>query len=195
MHTRPAIISGYYLGTSLYPEAKTYRLLADIFNDLAIVLDTLSPYLATIAFSAVSTKLIDLLHSPAADPNALTYMNARDADALHALAPSKRHILTARRAAIAQLLADNQEARIRVSEKTRAFWEVKKVATEKLLDVYDDADTPAEKLDDQARARREAFLKDAADAWVHVRDVLTELNQELIGPYVLGGHPPSLREV
>ena len=114
------------------------------------------------------------------------YMNARDADALRALAPSKRHILTARRAAIAQLLADNQEARIRVSEKTRAFWEARKVATEKYLGVYDDADTPTEKLDDQAQARREAFLKDAAEAWVRVRDVLTELNQELIGPYALG---------
>ena len=114
------------------------------------------------------------------------YMNARDAHALRALAPSKRHILTARRAAIAQLLADNQEARIRVSEKTRAFWEARKVATEKYLGVYDDADTPTEKLDDQARAKREAFLKDAAEAWVRVRDVLTELNQELIGPYALG---------
>ena len=82
-----------------------------------------------------------------------------------------------------------------MSEKTRAFWEVKKVATEKLLTVYDDADTPTEKLDDQARAWREAFLKDATDAWARVRDVLTELNQELIGPYVLGEHPPSLREV
>lgn len=122
-------------------------------------------------------------------------MNARDPAALRALAAAVRPTLAARRAALAQLLADNQEARIRVSEKTRAFWEVKKVATEKLLDVYDDADTPTEKLDDQARARREAFLKDAADAWVHVRDVLTELNQELIGPYVLGEHPPSLREV
>ena len=42
--TALAILSAYLLGTSLFPEAKTYRLLADIFNDTAFVLDTLSPY-------------------------------------------------------------------------------------------------------------------------------------------------------
>ncbi|CCM05086.1 uncharacterized protein FIBRA_07293 [Fibroporia radiculosa] len=45
------IVSGYYLGTSLFPEAKTYRLLADIFNDAAIVLDTLSPHLDGVVLS------------------------------------------------------------------------------------------------------------------------------------------------
>ena len=39
-----AIFSASFLGTSLFPEAKTYRFLADIFNDTAFVLDTLSPY-------------------------------------------------------------------------------------------------------------------------------------------------------
>lgn len=42
----PAILGAYYLGTSLYPEAKTYRLVADIANDVAIVLDLLSPQLS-----------------------------------------------------------------------------------------------------------------------------------------------------
>ncbi|KAI0336627.1 DUF647-domain-containing protein [Cubamyces sp. BRFM 1775] len=45
------IVAGYYLGTSLYPEAKTYRLLADILNDAAIICDTLSPHLAHISIS------------------------------------------------------------------------------------------------------------------------------------------------
>ena len=48
----PAIVGGYYLGTSLTPEAKTYRLLADILNDAAIISDTLSPYLAFVTLSA-----------------------------------------------------------------------------------------------------------------------------------------------
>ncbi|PCH44701.1 hypothetical protein WOLCODRAFT_154740 [Wolfiporia cocos MD-104 SS10] len=46
------VVAGYYLGTSLYPEAKTYRLLADIFNDASIVLDTLSPHLSAVVLSA-----------------------------------------------------------------------------------------------------------------------------------------------
>ncbi|RPD52416.1 DUF647-domain-containing protein [Lentinus tigrinus ALCF2SS1-7] len=58
------IVSGYYLGTSLYPEAKTYRLLADIFNDVAIILDTLSPYLATIALSPHHPYIVPTSDSP-----------------------------------------------------------------------------------------------------------------------------------
>jgi hypothetical protein len=41
----PAIVGAYQIGTSLVPEAKTYRLLADVLNDLALISDTLSPRL------------------------------------------------------------------------------------------------------------------------------------------------------
>lgn len=54
-----AIMSGYYLGTCLYPEAKTFRLLADIFNDMALVLDSFSPYLSTFAID-----MLYMSHSP-----------------------------------------------------------------------------------------------------------------------------------
>ncbi|KAF9492579.1 hypothetical protein BDN71DRAFT_1451284 [Pleurotus eryngii] len=39
------IIGAYHFGSSLYPEAKLYRMLADVLNDGAIVLDALSPLL------------------------------------------------------------------------------------------------------------------------------------------------------
>lgn len=57
-----AILSAYYLGTSLFPEAKTYRLLADILNDAAFVLDTLSPHLSSfsLAFDFISCRAIAL---------------------------------------------------------------------------------------------------------------------------------------
>lgn len=42
----PAIFGAYAFGPSLVPEAKTYRFLADILNDAAIILDTLSPSLS-----------------------------------------------------------------------------------------------------------------------------------------------------
>ena len=57
-------MSGYYLGTSLYPEAKTYRLLADIFNDAALVTDTLSPYFATVALSPKYPYVVPATDSP-----------------------------------------------------------------------------------------------------------------------------------
>ncbi|THU87162.1 DUF647-domain-containing protein [Dendrothele bispora CBS 962.96] len=53
------IISAYYLGSSLFPEAKTYRFLADILNDAAIILDTTSPMLATVfPFHLLATSRI-----------------------------------------------------------------------------------------------------------------------------------------
>lgn len=41
-------MGAYYIGTSLYPEAKTYRLLADILFEGSTLLNTLSPLLATV---------------------------------------------------------------------------------------------------------------------------------------------------
>ncbi|KAJ3504466.1 hypothetical protein NLJ89_g7919 [Agrocybe chaxingu] len=43
------IFSAHIFGSSLYPEAKTYRLLADILNDTAVILDTLSPWFHTLS--------------------------------------------------------------------------------------------------------------------------------------------------
>ncbi|KAF6753665.1 vitamin B6 photo-protection and homoeostasis-domain-containing protein [Ephemerocybe angulata] len=42
------IISAHLLGSSLVPDAKRYRLLADILNDSAVALDTLSPVFNTL---------------------------------------------------------------------------------------------------------------------------------------------------
>ncbi|KAH9849042.1 DUF647-domain-containing protein [Lenzites betulinus] len=58
------IVAGYYLGTSLYPEAKTYRLLADILNDTAMICDTLSPHLAHFSFSPSYPFLVPATDSP-----------------------------------------------------------------------------------------------------------------------------------
>lgn len=48
------IIGAYYFGTSLYPETKTFRFLADVINDTSIVLDTISPYFTSISISPSS---------------------------------------------------------------------------------------------------------------------------------------------
>ncbi|KIJ15156.1 hypothetical protein PAXINDRAFT_169320 [Paxillus involutus ATCC 200175] len=45
------IIAAYYFGTSLYPETKTFRFLADVFNDASNVLDTVVPYIGAINLS------------------------------------------------------------------------------------------------------------------------------------------------
>ncbi|KAH7925037.1 DUF647-domain-containing protein [Leucogyrophana mollusca] len=45
------ISAAYVFGTSLYPETKMFRFLADVLNDASLVLDTLSPFLGTISLS------------------------------------------------------------------------------------------------------------------------------------------------
>jgi Vitamin B6 photo-protection and homoeostasis len=47
MHSNAAIYGAYTFGSSLVPEAKTYRFLADALNDAAIILDTFSPLLSS----------------------------------------------------------------------------------------------------------------------------------------------------
>ncbi|KAF5368217.1 hypothetical protein D9615_010521 [Tricholomella constricta] len=44
------IFGAYLFGSSLVPEAKTYRFLADVLNDAAVILDTLSPLLTSPSF-------------------------------------------------------------------------------------------------------------------------------------------------
>ncbi|KAK7038849.1 hypothetical protein VNI00_010479 [Paramarasmius palmivorus] len=54
------IAAAYYFGSSLMPEAKTYRFLADVLIDIAIVLDTLSPLLASMPIFVALTDTIPI---------------------------------------------------------------------------------------------------------------------------------------
>ncbi|PPQ72999.1 hypothetical protein CVT24_001433 [Panaeolus cyanescens] len=54
------ILSAYILGSSLHPEAKTYRILADILNDVAVVLDTISPLLVSAGAPGLRVPLLCL---------------------------------------------------------------------------------------------------------------------------------------
>ncbi|KAF5351124.1 hypothetical protein D9756_008203 [Leucocoprinus leucothites] len=49
------IVGAYYLGTSLVSEAKLYRFLADVLNDIPLILDLLTPVLSTSFFPGAST--------------------------------------------------------------------------------------------------------------------------------------------
>lgn len=141
---------------------------------------------ATIAFSAASNKIIELLHSEAGDPNALLFMNARNDEQLKKLAESLKPILVAKCDALDKLIEDNKQAEVKVSEKTARFWEMKRVATSMILDVLEDAEKPTSELDGEAKGKREEYFKAAAQAWAGLKDVLVQLSKEIIGPYALG---------
>lgn len=139
---------------------------------------------ATIAFNTVSNLTIELLHGQAADPNALFYMNARSDEELRGLAQKLVPFLTGRRDALVKLLADGDSGAVQVSDKTKAFWQVKKLAADKFLQVFEKANSSD--LSDLERQNREEYLKSSRAAWAGLKDAIITLNKEIIGPYVLG---------
>lgn len=141
---------------------------------------------ATIAFSAASNQIIDLLHSQVADPNALFYMNARSESELKSLAKQLIPFLVGRRDTLARLLYESDTGALHVSEKTKAFWQVKKIATDKFLQVFEQAEKNSSELADEERQRREEYLKSSQAAWTGLKDVLATLDTAVLGPYTLG---------
>jgi len=144
---------------------------------------TLTP--ATIAFLANSKTIVDdILHSEAADPNNLTYVNARDDASLRLLAESLVPYFKGRQKALSGFLTDPE---IRVTDKVKNFWKSKKDALEALLAVYQKADTPGGELSENDKTRRKEFFETAKSTWeVGLSKLLLKLNTEIIGPYSLG---------
>ncbi|CAL1695731.1 unnamed protein product [Somion occarium] len=122
---------------------------------------------ATIAFSAASNKIIDILHSDNADPNALVYVNARDDASLKELA---KEVLP----------------KVIAKQKTLKFWELKMYAMDGILAVFKDADTPMDQLSAEAKKIREEYYNAANNAWSTLKNVLLQVHKEIIGPYTLG---------
>ena len=130
--------------------------------------------------------MIELLHSDAADPNTLRWLNARGDGELAALAPEVAPLFAAKLAALERLLEDNKTAQVRVSEKTVHFWEAKRLAVIAILEVVKDGEKSEAELDAGAKARRDEYFSHARDAWTKVQQAFLQLHKEIIGPYVLG---------
>ncbi|THH01810.1 hypothetical protein EW026_g956 [Hermanssonia centrifuga] len=141
---------------------------------------------ATIAFSTASNKVIELLHSEPADPNALLYVNAKDDASLRQLAQQLLPFLTSKGDALEKLIEENKTSQIHVSEKTAQFWELKKLAVVSILDVMQDADKDTAQLEGPAAKKREDYFRTAQVSWAALKEVLIQLHKEIIGPYVLG---------
>ncbi|KAI8995674.1 hypothetical protein BD414DRAFT_527757 [Trametes punicea] len=141
---------------------------------------------ATIAFSTLSNEIIELLHSSTADPNALFYVNARSEGELRVLAHKLLPFLYGRRDTLEKLIKQSESGEIQASEKTKTFWQVKKLAVDKFIEVFEEADRSAAELSDEARQRREEYLQSARAAWDRLKDVLLTLHKDIIGPYSLG---------
>ncbi|KIK96267.1 hypothetical protein PAXRUDRAFT_138839 [Paxillus rubicundulus Ve08.2h10] len=136
---------------------------------------SLSP--ATVGFADTSSKIVNAVHSEVVAPETLHHLNARDPQSLQALAQTLLPVLQSRHQAILKHLSDCVNETIRMSNKTKAFWSEKKEATEILLQV----------LATGRGSHAEDYFVLAKKTWENaVPDVLTRVNNDIIGPYTLG---------
>lgn len=137
---------------------------------------SLSP--ATIALSSVSTTLIDLLHSPAADPEVISNTNP---SLLSSSSPPSEEFVASYQDIVATLkgyLASAEEGKFHVSEKVKTFWRTKLESHEEVLRILSPTDN--EEL-------KKRYLERANQVWkVGLKEVLEKVNKELVGPYALG---------
>ena len=177
MHTHQSIVE--FLDKSRSPQSRTH-------TTSSAPAPALTP--ATIAFSTACNRVIDLLHSLSADPNALLFLNARNDDELKQITPTLRPLLHAKTDAISELINENEAAEVKVSEKTVQFWKLRRAASAMMLDVVEEGDRSVDELDEDAKKARKEYFTAAATAWSNLKDVLLQLSQEIIGPYVLGAY-------
>ena len=145
----------------------------------------LSP--ATVALSAMAKSIITLVHSPPASPESLFYFNARDSATLKTVSPSVSAFLKGRKGALERYLAENETSEIRVSEKTKRYWQEKKNATEELLATLGEADKSESDLSEGGKKAREEYFEKSKATWeIGLALVLTSLSKELVGPFALG---------
>ncbi|KAJ6604627.1 hypothetical protein DFH09DRAFT_316272 [Mycena vulgaris] len=142
---------------------------------------------ATVAFSAASSALLDILHDDEVSPDMLMFINARDGASLKTLAKTIIPVVAGRQKALTECLSDAEAEKIHVSEKVKKFWRDKLSETEQLLAVLGDADKQDAALDAAGKVKRVEFFAKAKAAWeVTLKDTLGRLNKEIIGPYTLG---------
>lgn len=146
---------------------------------------TLAP--ATVAFTNISNQVIGLVHSDAADPNHLSFVNAYDDASLRGLAKKVLPAVESRRHALDKYLADAEAGVLRVTDKVVKLWQERKAGQDKLYDVLKDADTRTSELSPEAKAKREQFFLGASSSWrVDLREAILSINKAIIGPFVLG---------
>ena len=128
--------------------------------------------------SSISTTLIDLLHSPSADPEVISTTNPA---LVSSSSPPPEEFIASYQEIVATLkgyLASAEEGKLHVSEKVKTFWKTKLASYEEVLQVA--SPTGNEELKKQ-------YLEKANQVWkVDLKGVLDKVNKELVGPYALG---------
>jgi hypothetical protein len=131
--------------------------------------------------------IIDIIQSEIADPNRLFYLNARDDASLIRLSKGLLPFLSQRQKGLTNYLHQAETQTIQVSDKVKALWRAKLDAINTSLAVLLDAEKSEAQLDEQSKGSRLAFFLAARQAWeLDLKVVLTQLSNEMIGPFALG---------
>ena len=130
---------------------------------------------------------MDILHSGIADPNKLFFLNARDDASLIRLSKELIPFLSQKQKALANYSHQAETQTVQVSDKVKALWRDKLDAINTSLAVLLDAEKSEAQLDEQSKGTRLAFFQGARQAWeIDLKVVLTQLSNEMIGPFALG---------
>ncbi|KAF7436789.1 hypothetical protein PC9H_003622 [Pleurotus ostreatus] len=143
---------------------------------------------ATIAFASTSRIIInDILHGDDADPTALKYLDATDDASLLALSKEVLPLLTGQHLTLSQLLSDSEGGDVHVSEKVKGLWRQRKSEVDAYLEIFSHADKPGSGLDLELKQKRDEYFARAKLAWeLKLKESMSMLSKEMIGPYVLG---------
>lgn len=115
------------------------------------------------------------------------FINARDDASLIRLSKELLPFLSQKQKALANYSHQAETQTIQVSDKVRALWRDKLDAINTSLAVLLDAEKSEAQLDEQSKCNRFAFFQTARQAWeINLKVVLTQLSNEMIGPFALG---------
>jgi hypothetical protein len=140
--------------------------------------------------SEVSNSIIDMIHSV---PINFLSVGASTPEGLIVNAKSPRgDYVKLRQAALQKYMTEEGQG---VHEAVQKLWATRFAENGFLVRVYEDAEVPATVLNAQQKQEREAFLRKSVEVWTGIKDVLTRLENEIIGPYTLGVYPlPNFQE-
>jgi len=142
---------------------------------------------ATVALLDPSKRIIELVHGDAASPNIAFYMSSLDDASLKSAGPSLGSYYASRREALVRCLEDNEKAVVKVSEKTKRYWEEKLQSTSELKSVFGEAEKAKEELGLEGQTRRDEHLSKSKVFWeTMVKRTLVTIDTEMIGPFALG---------
>lgn len=130
---------------------------------------------------------MDIIHSEIANPNKLFFINARDDASLIRLSKGLVPFLSEKRKALMNYSHQAETQNLQVSDKVKALWKDKLDDVNTSLAVLLDAEKSEAQLDEQSKINRLAFFQAARQAWeVDLKVALTQLSNEMIGPFALG---------